>query len=63
MSAGIQELYYPDGTLQMRTYYNDNSQPHRADGPAVEEFYKNGAIKHRTWYIQGKQHREDGPAV
>jgi antitoxin component YwqK of YwqJK toxin-antitoxin module len=62
MSAGIQELYYPDGTLQMRTYYDDNNQPHREDGPAIEEFYKNGAIKHRTWYIRGKQHRDDGPA-
>jgi hypothetical protein len=31
---------------------------HRTDGPAV--WYKNNGIK--KWYLNGKLHREDGPA-
>src|SRR5271166_2912295 len=44
-----------DGTV---SYYNDNNNLHREDGPAVE--FANGD-KH--WCINGKLHREDGPAI
>ena len=41
-----------------RTWYNENGEIHREDGPAVE--YNDGD-KH--WYLNGKVHREDGPAI
>ncbi len=40
------------------SYYNEKSQYHREDGPAVE--YVNGD---KYWYQNGKRHRIDGPAV
>jgi len=40
-------------------YYNSKKQLHRLDGPAVED--SNGGYK--AWFINGKRHREDGPAI
>ena len=39
-------------------WFNEKSQKHRLDGPAVE--YKNGT---KYWYKNGIVHRTDGPAV
>jgi len=39
-------------------YYNDQSQLHRLDGPAIEGVYGS-----KYWYQNGKSHRLDGPAV
>ena len=36
------------------SYYNDNNEFHREDGPAKE--YRNGD---KFWWINGKPHRED----
>ena len=44
-----------DGTTR---YYNEQNQPHREDGPAVE--YADGT---KSWWVNGKRHREDGPAI
>jgi hypothetical protein len=43
------------GTIR---YYNDNYEPHREDGPAVE--FANGT---KLWYLHGIPHREGGPAA
>lgn len=43
-----------DGTV---SYYNENDQLHRVDGPAVE--HPDGT---KRWYINGLLHRTDGPA-
>lgn len=39
-------------------YYNEKSQLHRIDGPA--RIWNNGD---ESWWINGKRHREDGPAI
>jgi hypothetical protein len=41
-----------------KSWYNDQCQFHREDGPAIE--YASGE---KCWYIDDKLHREDGPAV
>ena len=46
---------YPDGDKE---YYNNEGLLHREDGPAV--IYKNGP---KCWYLNGKRHRIDGPAI
>ena len=40
------------------SYYNDDFNTHREDGPAM--IYPDGR---QYWYINGKLHREDGPAA
>ena len=40
------------------TYYNDNENLHREDGPAI--IWDNGD---KEWYVNGKCHRIDGPAI
>ena len=41
----------------MKEYRNESGQPHRTDGPVIEDIYG------KYWYINGKLHREDGPAI
>lgn len=48
------------------TWENKDKRFHRTDGPAVIEYYcdlKGVFIKSETHYINGKKHREDGPAL
>jgi hypothetical protein len=46
---------FGDGT---KTWYDDDQQRHRVDGPAVT--FINGS---EHWFIHGRRHRSDGPAV
>lgn len=39
-------------------YYNDSGDLHRDNGPAIE--YDEG---YKSWFLNGKRHRLDGPAV
>ena len=39
-------------------WYNDKDQPHRLDGPAIED-----ADGGKEWWVEGKLHRLDGPAI
>jgi hypothetical protein len=48
-------VIFENGT---KRWYNDNRLRHREDGPAVQ--YKSGT---NFWYINGKLHRINGPAV
>lgn len=43
------------GTIE---YKNSKGQPHRLDGPAVEN-----VDGYKAWYLNGQRHREDGPAI
>lgn len=44
------------------TYFDDNGEYHREDGPAIE--YIDGQLKgFSIWYFHGKLHNLDGPAV
>jgi hypothetical protein len=49
-------------TFGTKRWYNDNRRFHRDDGPAVEyqHEYTNGS---KEWYIDGRLHRLDGPAI
>jgi antitoxin component YwqK of YwqJK toxin-antitoxin module len=40
----------------MKTYENFINNP-------LVEFYENGQKKSEYWYLNGKRHREDGPAI
>jgi hypothetical protein len=44
-----------NGTIR---WYNENGQPHREEGPAIE--WANGT---KSWWLRGQPHREDGPAI
>lgn len=59
-------LTEPD-TEETITCLDAENRKHNDDGPAEESFYKNPAsattTERKTWYIHGKVHREDGPAV
>jgi hypothetical protein len=50
--------YKPNQWIIGNTYYNNDNQLHREDGPAVER-----ADGTKRWYINDKLHRIDGPAV
>jgi hypothetical protein len=39
-------------------YFNEEEQPHRIDGPAIE--CEDG---HKEYWVNGKLHRIDGPAI
>lgn len=60
------KYYYKDGTCfeggwkKAPHCKSQSSIFHRIDGPAIELLNGNGT---KYWYIDGKQHREDGPAV
>ena len=41
----------------VREWKNEDGSYHRVDGAAVE------ADGYKFWYINGKRHREDGPAI
>ena len=61
----------PDGESRLRIYYNgknkimhwenDKGELHNRLGPAV--IIDDPIGDYKMWYINGKQHREDGPAV
>ena len=61
----------PDGESRLRIYYNgknkimhwenDKDELHNRLGPAV--IIDDPIGDYKMWYINGKQHREDGPAV
>jgi antitoxin component YwqK of YwqJK toxin-antitoxin module len=36
---------------------------HRDDGPAYIEYYENGNIRGKTYFLNGNYHRPDGPAI
>ena len=40
------------------SWYDEDSKPHRPDGPAFE-----GANGYHAWYQHGELHRLDGPAI
>lgn len=44
---------------EIEAWYNDNKQPHREDGPAIQA--TNGDWEY--WLNHGEFHRLDGPAV
>lgn len=68
------EFILPDGTsihtifdtdtrqILEITYFNDDDEIHRADGPAHTTFYPDGATRIEEWMVNDELHREDGPA-
>lgn len=63
MSPRIEKQHYTNGILASCHYYSDDHKLHRADGPAVEWFYKSGIPELRHYYYNNVFHREDGPAL
>ena len=50
---------YTKGSWKIgNTYYNDNGEYHREDGPAYI-----GSDGSQEWWLNGERHREDGPAI
>lgn len=48
-----------------RRWYNENDELSREDGPAIEYRGESVAVSNGTkeWYLNGKRHRKDGPAI
>ena len=57
--------YYYNGNIRCKSYYNENNEYHRDNGPAVIEYYayNKGVIYSETYYNNGRLHREDGPVI
>jgi hypothetical protein len=56
-------LYWPDtAQIKTKTWYNENNQIHKIDGPAYIEYNKNNTIKIMGWFQNGKKHNINGPA-
>lgn len=43
--------------------WTDGGKLHRVGGPALIVCYDNGSVKFEKYYINGIQHRKDGPAL
>ena len=41
----------------------ENGKCHNENGPAFIEYYPNGNVEYKSWYINGKEHNENGPAI
>lgn len=46
-----------------QVWHNLEKQIHREDGPAFIETKKDGTVVRECWYINGKLHRENEPAI
>lgn len=51
------------GQLKCEYTYNCNDKLHNENGPAKITYLQNGNIYKEEYFIDGKRHREDGPAV
>lgn len=50
------------GNVLSKTYYNENDEKHRDDGPAETRYFNNGNVEYEIYYENGKRHRDNGPA-
>ena len=55
--------FYDNGKVESEEWHNDAGEVSRADGPAVVYYEINGLSKLEGWYIDGNEHRLDGPAM
>ena len=55
-SQELEKIVYPGGTIKYKYRFNDRL--HRKNGSAL--IWPDGSME---WYINGKRHREDGPAA
>ena len=44
-----EETHWPGGSIKERRWLDENGELHREDGPALEEYYKNGQLRYRAW--------------
>ena len=43
-------------------WINENNEYHNENGAAIIQYYSNGNVSHKEWFINGKHHNENGPA-
>lgn len=58
-------VYYPNGQISVKKWYNRNEELHRESGCAYIKYNKNGQIESQSWWKNGNLHRDtvhDGPA-
>jgi len=57
--------FYEDelGNCESEKWYNDDGEISRVGAPAIVRYETNGLSKSEEWFVDGKQHRLDGPAV
>ena len=53
--------FYENGRLWIQSWWL-NSQRHRQNGPAIEQFDENGQLRSQSWWLNGQRHRVNGPA-
>ncbi|WFE75909.1 hypothetical protein [Roseinatronobacter sp. S2] len=58
----VQRKHFANGRLMEEEWFKGDT-PHRADGPALQEWHKNGQLKQEQWIFDGYLHRVGGPAL
>lgn len=53
---------YEDGSVYTETWYNENNEIHRDDGPAFRKLSNDGFERELIWVVNGIRHRRHGPA-
>ncbi len=48
-----QKEYYPDGSLQVESWYKDGTLHRDGDHPAVRIYYPDGTLNAEKWYRHG----------
>ena len=59
----IKKSYHDNGIIYSETYYNENNEYHREDGPAIIKYDSNGKLGSKEYWEHGKRHRKNGPAI
>lgn len=55
--------YYVNGHPHVEYHYDEFTNIHREDGPAIIEYYSNGNIYYEKYIIHGKTNRNNGPSI
>ncbi len=54
-SSNIKYLYYDNGNISVKKWYNNSDQLHKFSGPAVIFYDKDGNIMIEKWYFNGNK--------
>lgn len=52
-SSNKKILYYDNGSIRIKKWYNNLNQLHKINGPAVIFYDENGNIIFEKWYFNG----------
>ena len=59
----VKVIHYESGQIKSITIRNEKGQLHNLNGPAYQDWYKNGQEQYRECLVKGRRHNPEGPAV